>query len=264
LRVTVCQIPNEPGPLALAWAELCRHVATERADLVLLPEMPFHPWLAATENVDREAWQRAVADHVRWCDRLSELGAPAVVGSRPVSYPEPRNRAFAWRQADGLGDLHDKVYLPDEDGFWEATWYRPGVPDYRLASMPLSGGGVAKVGVLLCTEMWFLERARAYGRAGAHIVAVPRATPASTLDKWIAGGRTAAVVSGAYCLSAAPFNVLGEGADLGGGAWIIDPEGELLALTTPDEPFATREISTEIADAAKSGYPRYVPEVSSI
>jgi len=263
VRVTVCQIPNEPAPLAAAWVRLREHLAAEESDLLVLPEMPFSPWLAATRDVDREQWRAAADVHLGWCDRLGELGVEAALGSRPVDHPEPRNRGFVWTLTGGLADLHDKVYLPDEAGFWEATWYNRGTPDYEIATVVAPDGSRVRVGVLLCTEMWFLEHARSYGRAGAHIIAVPRATPGSTLDKWIAGGRTAAVVSGAYCLSAAPYNAPGQGADLGGGSWIIDPEGGVLALTTPDEPFATRDIDVDAAEAAKMLYPRYVTEVES-
>ncbi len=260
MRVTVCQLPNEPAPLVAAWDQLREHLEAEQSELLVLPEMPFSPWLAASCDVDPARWGEAVAAHRRWCDRLGELGVGAALGSRPVDDPEPRNRAFLWSSAGGLRDLHDKAYLPDEEGFWEASWYNRGRPDYELATVATDTGEVARVGVLLCTEMWFLEHARAYGRSGAHLVAVPRATPASTLDKWIAGGRTAAVVSGAYCLSAAPYNAPGQGADLGGGSWIIDPEGEVLALTTPEAPFATKDLDLAAAAAAKRGYPRYVPE----
>jgi len=260
VRVTVCQIPNEPAPLAEAWVALSEHLAGEESDLLVLPEMPFSPWLAGSPDVDSGQWREAAAEHRRWCDRLGELGVGAVLGSRPVDDPEPRNRAFIWRADEGLADLHDKVYLPNESGFWEANWYGRGRPDYELATVATGAGASARVGALLCTELWFFEHARTYGRAGAHIVAVPRATPGSTLDKWIAGGRVAAVVSGAYCLSAAPYNAPGQGADLGGGGWIIDPEGEVLALTTPEEPFATRRVDLAGAEAAKKLYPRYVPE----
>jgi N-carbamoylputrescine amidase len=250
---------NEAGQLPDIWRDLARHLAAERSDFLVLPEMPFSPWLAATREVDNSRWRTAVTVHRRWCDRLEELGVAAALGSRPVDDPEPRNRAFLWCQGAGLTNLHDKVYLPDEDGFWEATWYRRGRPEYALAEVVDAQRGRAHVGTLLCTEMWFLEHARAYGRAGAHVLAVPRATPAATLDKWIAGGRTAAVVSGAYCLSSAPYTGSDDG-DLGGGGWIIDPDGQVMATTSTARPFVTCEIDLQHAEAAKAGYPRYVAE----
>jgi len=46
-----------------------------------------------------------------------------------------------------------------------------------------------------------MERARAYGKVGVHLIVNPRATERSTLDKWLTGGRAAAVIAGAFCLS---------------------------------------------------------------
>ncbi len=260
MRATVAQLSNDPDGLARDWEALAAHVEDNASDLVLLPEMPFGPWLAAAAEVDREAWRRSVTVHRRWCDRLGELGVQVVIGSRPVDHPGPRNRGFLWTAKEGLQDLHDKAYLPNEPGFWEARWYERGEPVYELSRVGLGDVGSVSVGTLLCTEMWFLEHARRYGRAGADVLAVPRATPASTLDKWIAGGRAAAVVSGAYCLSAAPVSAPGASADLGGGGWIIDPEGELLALTGAEDPFVTLDLDLGASAAAKTTYPRYVPE----
>jgi N-carbamoylputrescine amidase len=70
-----------------------------------------------------------------------------------------------------------------------------------------------------------------------------RATPLETVDKWIAGGRTAAVISGAFCISS---NHQGMALDkktiLGGVEWIIDPEGNVLGKTDDQNPFKTLEI----------------------
>jgi N-carbamoylputrescine amidase len=47
---------------------------------------------------------------------------------------------------------------------------------------------------------------------------------------------------------------------MGGLAWIIDPEGNVLARTDEYTPFATAEIDLDLARSSKSTYPRYVPE----
>jgi N-carbamoylputrescine amidase len=69
------------------------------------------------------------------------------------------------------------------------------------------------------------------------------------------------VTSGAYSLSSNRGGVDADGTVWGGAGWIIEPEeGELLARTTGDEPFVTRELDLGAADAAKRSYPRYVAE----
>jgi N-carbamoylputrescine amidase len=115
------------------------------------------------------------------------------------------------------------------------------------------------IGLLICTELWALDRARAYGKAGAEIIATPRATGRPTVDKWITGGRAAAIVSGAFSMSS---NWAAEpgGGDFGGGGWIVDPDGRVLAQTSPDLPFQTLSIDLAAAEAAQKTYPRYALE----
>ena len=76
---------------------------------------------------------------------------------------------------------------------------------------------------------------------------MPCASPRTSVEKWFAGGQTAAVCSGA-CGKA----------DLGGLGWIVDPEDSILATTDPDDPFATVEINLTFARDSKRIYPRYL------
>jgi N-carbamoylputrescine amidase len=155
----------------------------------------------------------------------------------------------------GLRSAHAKCYLPDEEGFWEASWYTRGPAEFS----PVVAAG-ARCGFLICTELWFLERARAYGREGVHLLVNPRGTLYMTREKWLLGGRAAAIVSGAFCLSS---NRSGPGFAepvYGGLGWVIGPEGDVLGLTTPDQPFVTEEVDLQGAELAKGTYPRYVKE----
>jgi len=65
------------------------------------------------------------------------------------------------------------------------------------------------------------------------------------------------MISGAFSLSS---NHVSPERDslLGGQGWIITPEGEVLGLTSQDQPFFTAEIELNAADVAKTTYPRYV------
>lgn len=254
MKVTVCQLPDEPDLFVRYWEKLCDHTSAEHSELVLLPEMPFHSWLAATDQVDDRLWRAAVQAHENWENRLSELSASIVVGTRPIVVDGIRhNRGFVYHNGH-IRYQHDKYFLPNENGFWEATWYKRG----EMAFDPMQCGDVT-LGFLICTELWFTEHARAYAKQGVHFVLNPRATEARTSDKWVMGGRAAAVMSGAYCLSA---NHCGEydGVAFGGTGWIIDPDGEVLATTSDETPFVTVEVDLAVADAAKKTYPRDVLE----
>lgn len=253
MRVTVCELRTLTGALDDDWAGLVEHVRVEGSDLVVLPEMCFSPWFAAERPVDEAPWVASVAAHDVWLNRLGELPA-AVIGTRPVDRPAGRrNEAYAVDVGGPARPLHDKSYLPDEPGFWEASWYGRGLGGHAVHDV----AGL-RAGVLVCTELWFLEHARALGRDGAHLIATPRCTPAASLGKWLAGGRTCAVVSGAWSLSSNSAEP-----EHGGVGWAIDPEGEVVATTSGQHPYATVDLDLTDADAAKDRYPRYVPELLS-
>ena len=255
MKVTVCELPNDPAPLIQAWEGLVGHTHARESDVVLLPEMPFHPWPAWTKDVDPTEWDVAVAAHDAWIGRLDELGAPIVIGSRPVVEDGRRlNEAFVWSDGEYRGG-HRKWYLPNEDGFWEATWYDRGDTDF--STTPTRHG---PVGLLICTEVWFTRHARTQGQEGAWLIANPRATEYASREKWLAGGITAAVMAGAFCLSSNRSGLDGTGIHWGGYGWVVDPDGKVLATTSEDEPFATVDIDLLDAERAKVTYPRYVED----
>jgi len=255
MRITVCELPDDRDDFERAWEGLTDHARTEASDIVLLPEMPFHCWLMADREPDIALWDAAVADHDRWEGRLGELAPAAVLGSRPITREGRRfNEGFIHEPGTGYRGVHLKNYLPDEEGFWEATWYERGPGEFAVT--PLKE---AAIGFQICTDLWFLEHAREMGRSGAQLIAVPRATPAATIPKWLTGGAVAAVVSGAFTLSSNRVAPPGSGVDLGGCGWICDPEGVMLAITSPELPWLTIEVDPGEADRAKKTYPRYVP-----
>jgi N-carbamoylputrescine amidase len=103
-----------------------------------------------------------------------------------------------------------------------------------------------------------MECARLYGKEGVHIIVTPRATVKATLDKWLVGGRSAAIVSGAFSLSSNRVSSEKHSVHFGGQGWIVGPDGEVLGLTSREQPFVTIEIDLSVAECAKQTYPRYV------
>jgi len=255
MRVTVCQWDSRPECLEAQLSLLIAHCTAQCSELLVLPEMPFDDWLPATREVDAGRWSLSVDRHLQGLQRLAGLPGLQVFASRPVvdAAGVRRNRSFCWSRAEGLGDLHDKAHLPQEDGYWEASWYQPGFPLLNVHS-----GNACRVGTLICSELWFFEHARRYGQQQAQLLCLSRATPLEGDDAWLAAGKTAAVVAGAYCLSSNQYRPPGVAPDMGGGGWIIDPDGSILALTSAREPFVTRDIDLACADAAKATYPRYL------
>jgi len=148
MKITVCELNDDPMAFAVDWEALAAHVKAEGSQLVVLPEMPFAPWFALSPRCDASVWQAAVKAHEDWLSRLDELAPAAVIATRPVDIAGKRlNEGFVWDQAGGYRAAHHKYYLPDEEGFWEATWYQRGDGSFA----PIECRGV-KIGFLICTD----------------------------------------------------------------------------------------------------------------
>lgn len=253
MKVTICQLPDESDEFRDAWDALVSHVHDNKSELVLLPEMPFSPWFALRDNFTSSQWNVAVQDHDIWLEKLTELSPATVLSSRPVNHSNGRlNEGFIWNQNNGYQPVHHKYFLPNEWGFWEASWYDHGPGDftpYRFNN--------ASIGFQICTELWSLDTSRAYGEAGVNLIVNPRATEVATNDKWLVGGRAASLVSGAFCLSSNRYGSPEDVVHFGGAGWITGPDGEILATTSSNKPFITLDIDISMADKAKSTYPRY-------
>lgn len=289
MRITIVQLTNYGGILEDEWDRLVDHVRDRSSDLLVLPEMPFTRWFVADYTVVTEQWDDAVARSAEWVRVLPGFSPTAVIGSRPVTVDDQRrNRAFV-AGVDGVVDLHDKSLLPEMPGWWEARWYGTGEPvdsvvellagpvnddatnlgsprtatvlsDPQFTDSGPSGTlgtypGFVRIGVLVGAEVWEMERARRLGKAGVHLITVPRATGHETLEVWLAAARTMAVTAGAFVASSNLHRAPG-GVDLGGMGMVISPEGDLLATTDTHEPFVTVEVDPAAADAAKTTHPR--------
>lgn len=257
IKVGVCETQPEMVPASESWKRLVGHVREAELDLFLINEMPFGPWIAAGQAFEQETWRSACEVHEEGISRLRELGAPAVMGSRAREVDKRRlNEAFVWTAENGYRAVHTKQYFPDEPGYYEARWFERGERHFRLGE-----AGPARVGFLICTEVMFNEHARHYGRKGAHVIAVPRAVGRASLARWLVAMRMAAIVSGCYVMSSNRGGVDSKGQEFGGRGWIVDPNGDLVAQTSPASPLVTYTIDLDFVSVAQMEYPCYVPEL---
>jgi N-carbamoylputrescine amidase len=251
MRITVCELPSATDALADAWAALCEHTVRHASDLVLLPELAMVEPVWESQHFDAARWSAIETQSAMQLCRLPELGAEYVVGTRAVCVEERRlNQGYLWSAAAGVQPLRSKYYLPEEPGSWEATWFRRGDPGF-----PLFHAGPVPFGLNICTELWALETYAAYSAWGVELLLSPRATALATTPRWLAVSIVAAIRSGAYTLSSNRVDATGA---YGGRGWIIDPAGQILAVTSAAEPFATREIDLTKAGTARYSYPGYV------
>jgi len=251
MRVTVCELPHEPAALAAAWAALCEHTVRHSSELVLLPELAMVEPLWQDEIFDAARWEAAQELSDAWLHRLPELGVAKVVGTRPVTIDgRPFNQGFLWSASGDLVLLRRKFFVPDEQGCWEARWFDRGDADFT--EYQIDGWSF---GLNICTELWAVETYATYAEHGVQVILTPRATASVTTAKWLSAGLVAAVRSGAFSLSSNRVDPTGT---CGGVGWIINPYGNILAVTNTDAPFATVNIDLSVSATARDDYPCYV------
>jgi N-carbamoylputrescine amidase len=152
--------------------------------------------------------------------------------------------------------LHRKQYFPNEPGWFENEWYAGDTSGYSVAEIL----GI-KVGVLVCTEAMFNERARAYGKHGVSLIVIPRAS-GTDIDPGKIAGAMASLVSGAYVASSNRVGPSQGGTRFGGGGFAYAPHGQLLAVTTSANPMQTVELDPQLPESAQREYPCYVRELT--
>jgi N-carbamoylputrescine amidase len=250
MRITVCELPDDPAAFAPAWDALITHVQREASELVLLPEMPFCPWFADSRRFDAMVWQKAIAAHDAWELRLHEAGPAVIAAARPMDFGDERyNEAFLWDSELGSFPVHAKSLLPEEHGMWEAAWYNRAAPEFTPAQV-----GPANVGFLIGTELWMMNQVQAYGLEDVHLLLTPRSTSVEANQTWLAAARVAAILAGAYALSSNRVSAGG----FGGQGWIIDPDGNVLGLTDRRHPSVTLDVDIAAAGLVHDRYfPRY-------
>jgi N-carbamoylputrescine amidase len=255
-RIAFVEWPEALATGGALWSPLQSAIAAARPDILVTNELPFGPWLADSAAFSEGEAQRSILAHEDGLAGLVSLGLPAVISSRPVwNGNRLANEAFVLENG-GVRPLHRKQYFPNEPGWFESVWYAGDDSGFRVADVR----GI-KVGVLLCTEAMFNERARAYGREAASLLVIPRAA-GTEIEPWKISGAMASLVAGAYVASSNRVGRSKNGTTFGGGGFAYAPEGRLLALTTPAHPVQVFELDRELVESAQRSYPCYVPELA--
>ena len=254
MRVVFVQWQDGLIPDTVIWAAIAADVTRSAPEVLITNEMPFGPWLAASPNFDVERARQSVKIHEDGLGALQGLKVPIVISSRPViAGGRLANEAFILEHGC-FRFLHQKHFCPAEEGWFETEWFRTAKPGFEAADID----GL-RIGALLCTELMFTEKARAYGKAGAHLIAVPRATGRSHA-MWKTAGAMAAIASGCYVVSSNRVGSESGGPDFGGGAYAYAPDGSLLSESEEGRSIVVFDLCNAAAEEQKSRYPVYVAE----
>src|SRR5882672_6879004 len=255
LRIGFVEWPEALSTDDAPWRKLRDSVTAARPDILVTNELPFGPWLADAAVFSEAEAHLSLCAHEKGLEGLIDLDLPAVVSSRPVwNGKRLANEAFVLENGV-VRALHRKQYFPNEPGWFESEWYAGDASGFGVAEVL----GV-KVGVLVCTEAMFNERARAYGKQKASLLVIPRAS-GTNIEPWKIAGAMASLVSGAYVVSSNRIGRSRGGTRFGGGGFAYAPQGRLLVVTTRANPVRTLDRDPKETTFAQRAYPCYVPEL---
>lgn len=247
MKVCTADFPDETGAYEAAIDAIARHVDDHKPDLMVLPEMPFTPWVFHTDDFDQAVWDNAVNSHAKWLDRFASQISVPLIASRPTDMDGKRlNQAFYLDADRVIHPLRSKFYLPNDFPAVEVPWFDVG--DMPGEVFDIAGH---RIGIQLCSEIMYAEIPRILGANGISILVQPRATGGH--PRWRAASIVAAVTSGAYVIGANRKSLDRDW--FTGGSWVYSPQGDLLAETTVGAPIKTVYIDLSRVAVARSEYP---------
>jgi N-carbamoylputrescine amidase len=223
------------------------------AELAVLPELPLNPWSAATTIARDDDAEPPDGARSRMLAAAAADAGIGVVGGAIVRDPASGRRHNTALVFDGTGNLiarYRKIHLPDEEGFREPCHYEPGdrtadvIDDFALP-----------IGIQVCSDINRPEGSHLLGAAGAAAILNPRATEATTFERWKLVFRANALTSATYVLSVnrpAPER----GVPLGGPSVAVGPDGEVLVEST--DPVIAVTLQRAAVEAARARYPGYL------
>src|SRR5512132_3281375 len=154
MRIAFVEWPEGLSPEGAAWSDLDHSVAAAQPDILVTNELPFGPWIAEGATFSGAEADLSIRAHETGLKGLIDLGVRAVISSRPVRKGNRlANEAFVLEEG-AVRSLHRKQYFPNEPGWFEGEWYAGDGSGFAAAEVL----GI-RVGVLLCTDAMFNERA---------------------------------------------------------------------------------------------------------
>ncbi len=254
LRIAFVEWPEGLSSSDAHWGELKALVIAAQPDILVTNELPFGPWIAESAVFSQPAAEGIIRAHEQGLAGLIDLNLPAVISSRPTwNGKRLANEAFVLEKG-AVRPLHRKHYFPNEPGWFESKWFAGDNSGFDVAEIL----GI-RVGVLLCTDAMFNERARAYGRQKASLIVIPRAS-GTDIESWKIAGAMASLVSGAYVVSSNRVGSASGGTQFGGGGFAYAPHARLVSMTSPASPVQTLDLDSSVVASAQRDYPCYVPE----
>ena len=234
-------------------ADRLNEAAERGADLAVLPELPLNPWSPATKEPREDDAEPMDGPRAAAQAKAAADAGIGLIGGIIHRAEDGRrtSRVLAIDPTGAVRATYEKLHLPEEEGFWEASHYEPGTEPPRR----IDAYGVP-IGIQLCSDNNRPEGTHLLGAQGVVAMVNPRATEERTYQRWKTVWRANAMTSCCYVLSVNRPHPE-QGVLIGGASVAIDPRGEVLVETT--DTIALVTLDRAEVERARRHYPGYLP-----
>lgn len=239
-----------------------REAANQGANLIALQELSNTLYYCKDHNTDIAALAEPIPGPFtsRLCALARELEVVLVAPLTEMSLPGLYYNSLVVIERDGsLLGTYRKMHIPDDPGFHEKFYFRPGDTGYKVFDT-----SVGKIGTLICWDQWFPEAARVTALMGAELILYPTAIGtlqhesdaerASFREAWRTIQRGHAIANGVYVAAVNRSGVEG-GTSFWGGSFVSSPFGEVLAEAGEQECILLAEIDRSAIEGIRHTWP---------
>lgn len=235
----------------LGWVD---RAAEAGCDLVVFPEMAFHPFFPQHRAEPRYFdWAEPVPGPIteKFQERASRHGVVVVPNLFELAGPGRHYDASPVIDADGsLLGVARMIHIAEEPGFNERYYYWPGDTGFEV--WPTAAG---PVGMAICYDRHFPEQLRGLTIGGAELILSPFAgTTGDPFDGYELEMQGAAFSNGVFI---ACCNRVGEEELLTfrGRSFVVDPDGRVVARAGEDEELLVVELDPEAVARSRKTRP---------
>jgi predicted amidohydrolase len=259
MKVAIAQIEPVLGDLGANLAkhlEWVKRARSRQAELVVFPELSLTGYLL--QDIVPEVAQMAGSSAILKSLRAAGHDLGIVVGFVEQSRGFRFFNAAAYLENGRIIHTHRKAYLPTYGMFDEGRYFAVGE---TFRSFP---SRIGAMGILVCEDLWHTTSSFLLSQDGAEILVVPSNSPTKGVDKaetlasqtaWLELARVVARFQTVFLLYA---NRVGfeDGIHFGGGSFVVDPFGNVVARSDSwEEELIVTDLSIETLREARTTYP---------
>lgn len=147
--------------------------ASQKADIVCLPELFRSPYFCREEKSERDYAEAIPGEVLPALQEAAKSHDIAIVGGSIYERSTEGklfNTALVINSKGEFLGSYRKVHIPHDPNFFECNYFEHGDQGFKVFDL-----GVAKISVLICYDQWFPEAARSCVLKGAEILFYPTA-----------------------------------------------------------------------------------------